>query len=160
MFQADVKGSLTAMQFELKDINKPTTLSKAFYKFKIGVTGFTAILHVYSVIDPVGGAQYIEQCRYAHFRTGLHFGPIVWRLEVMTSAQKNVATPDLKEIILPILRSSDITTNQNLYLVFEWKEFIVGDLVKNYQHSFETHMHLEYKEKQPGMIKALIVHHS
>ena len=151
-FEASTKGSLVAMQFDLTDMNRPATLSKAYYSFTIGKTGIVAMINIYSVIDPVGGNDFIQNCRYAHFRNGLHFGPIAWKFEVLTSAQKTVSTPDLKDIILPILRSSDTTTNQNLYLVFEWKEFLVGSEVIREVQTFTTHMRLVYNEKRPGKI--------
>ena len=145
-----MKGILIAMQFDLTDMNRPATLSKAYYTFSIGTIGVVAMINIYAVIDPVGGSDFISKCRYAHFRNGLHFGPIIWKIEALTNAQKTVVTPDLKEIITPILRSSDATINQNLYLVFEWKEFIVGSGVRRGLQSYTTYMRLEYKEKQPG----------
>ena len=150
-FKADNKGYLTAMRFDLSDIHQPDVLSKAYYKFKLGVKGFITILHIYAVIPSVDDFKYIEQCRYGDFRSGLHYGPVVWKLEVMQDSQRDVTTPDLKKIIEPILQSHDAKYNYTLVLVFEWKEFLVGNEVKNYKHVFEGHMRLEYKNKQPGM---------
>ena len=54
----------------------------------------------------------------------MYYGPIEWKTGPWATSSK-VSTPDLKELITPILRSDDATINKRLYLLFEWKEFII-----------------------------------
>lgn len=147
-FYGNLEGTITAIRFGLDALNRPKILQKAYYGLKFTYTAaFSAVLHIYAVI-PSTETNYILSCKYAHFRSGLHFGPVIWQLTVMHSGEENVVTPDLKEILLPILRSEDPAVHSMVYLVFEWKEFLIGNQSPN--GALNNYLHLLYRDKEPG----------
>lgn len=151
-FYGSLKGTITGMRIRIEDSNRPKIIKKAYYAFMFGyVPKVSVIMHIYAVIPPGNSNHYVNQCKFANFRNGVHFGPVVWKLVVKEQSQVNVATPDLKEIITPVLQSKDKSFSTNVYLVFEWKEFQLGQLVKNYNHVMADHFVIEYEDKQTGM---------
>ena len=95
---------------------------------------------------------YVESCRFRYYRTGIYFGPIEWKISSWIASHQ-YELPDLKDIVLPVLTSSDVNTNKKLLLIFEWKVAIKdGDITG----TSDKYLDLYYEEKSPGMSDLLL----
>ena len=90
----------------------------------------------------------MDKCRFRYYRSGVYFGPIEWKTGPW-AASKLYELPDLKDLILPVLTSSDANANKRLLLIFEWKVAINDITLSGIPDAF---LELHYEEKSPGML--------
>ena len=100
-------------------------LVKTLFSFLLILSAGAVIANIYAVL-PLSkyGANFLSRCKFVTFRNNMYYGPIEWKTGPWATSSE-VSTPDLKELITPILRSDDATINKRLYLLFEWKEFTI-----------------------------------
>ena len=88
--------------------------------------------------------KFITECRYKSFRAGLYFGPITWKFG--PTKNRFNKSPDIKDLVLPILRFKDSNLKKMLFLVLEWQTYVCQLSASLNAQSF----YLNYKEKSPG----------
>ena len=88
--------------------------------FKAG-TGSTPTLRarIYTASSFNYNGKYQTNCRMRHFRSDVYYGPISWKTGSWVSA--NIyETPDLKEIIKPLVDRGTQPWRKYFFIIFEW----------------------------------------
>ena len=108
---------------------------------------FIASIYVAMPSDTVN-EDYMKKCRFRYYRSGIYFGPIEWKTGSWANSE-SYELPDLKDIILPVLTSSDVNTNKKLLLIFEWRVAVKDGMINGIPDAF---LDLHYDDKSPGML--------
>eukprot|EP00795_Rhopilema_esculentum_P012024 gene12024-2609_t len=136
---------LSSVTYDLEGTSTPMILESAHMVLrKTGAMDMECAVNLYVVVPrDTEFDEFITECRYKSFRAGLYFGPITWKFGPMEKFYDR--SPDIKDLVLPILRFKHSNMKKMLFLVFEWQTYVC-----KFSTSLEaSYLSVTYKEKLP-----------